>query len=235
MSRKQWLVLCILTLVSSLAAVQIALADGPITNSTERAEIRFLEGMVNHRQVTADMAGNCLTKAKTEAVRKLCQTVLSVQTTQIKLMRGWLLAWYQIDFGIRPNGAISMPMMQGNSMGGMNNNDHSSSKCDDSGMMSMMMQMMQGNQMGMGNSGSDTSTAEALPMMAGLSSLTGYQYEIAWLEAMIEDHEGAVDLSSHLLTRAGHRELRDLAQKIIDDETAEIKIMRGMITALAAM
>lgn len=53
---------------------------------------------------------------------------------------------------------------------------------------------------------------------------------------MIDHHDDAIHMSERLLSRAGeegHTELRDLAKKIITDQSAEIEQMETMITSLA--
>ncbi len=119
---------------------------------SERAEIRFLEGMIDHHQMALDMAADCLAKAVTESVQTLCQNVITAQSREILTMRGWLLAWYAVDYepvsmlhadhedvstGGGMMGEGMMGMMQG--MSGM--------MAQMSSMMDMMSGMMQGGGM----------------------------------------------------------------------------------------
>lgn len=75
-------------------------------------------------------------------------------------------------------------------------------------------------------------------MFAGLSALTGIDYEIAWLEAMIDHHDDALHMAERILEAApegvGHGDLRALATQIISDQTAEIALMEGMIADLSS-
>lgn len=50
-----------------------------------------------------------------------------------------------------------------------------------------------------------------------------------FLEMMIPHHEMAVEMSGKALTEAEHPELEDLAEKIRDEQSAEIKLMRGYL------
>lgn len=59
------------------------LAEGPATDRSGRAEVRFLEGMIDHHQMALDMAADCLNKAATELVRTLCQNIIDAQTKEI--------------------------------------------------------------------------------------------------------------------------------------------------------
>ena len=72
-------------------------------------------------------------------------------------------------------------------------------------------------------------------MMAGLDRLEGRAYEIAWLEAMINHHTSAIDMAGHILKQAEHKDLRDLAQHIIDRQTAEVAMMENLIASLTVI
>ncbi len=62
--------------------------------------------------------------------------------------------------------------------------------------------------------------------------LTGVDYEIAWLEAMIDHHDDALHMSQRILSVTERPELQALAQGIIDAQTGEIEVMEGLITEL---
>jgi uncharacterized protein (DUF305 family) len=78
-----------------------------------------------------------------------------------------------------------------------------------------------------------TDPAGMMGMMAGLGQLEGQAYEIAFLESMIDHHDDAIHMSERILKNdpdgIGHAELREMAQTIIKDQTAEIEKMEGMI------
>jgi uncharacterized protein (DUF305 family) len=70
-------------------------------------------------------------------------------------------------------------------------------------------------------------------MMAGLNRLSGTDYDIAWLEAMIDHHDDALHMSERILRYdAIHAETRTLAEAIIAAQTDEIALMEDMIVAL---
>src|SRR5512134_1061454 len=119
--KKRWLMVIMLVVAMIGLAVSPAWADGP-TNRTERAEVRFLEGMIDHHQMALDMAADCLEKAESESLRTVCQDIIDAQTTEIATMRGWLLVWYQVDYMSMPMSGMMdmMGMMGGDRMpGGM--------------------------------------------------------------------------------------------------------------------
>jgi len=108
-----------------------------------------------------------------------------------------------------------------------------------------MMGMMPGGMMGNGRRPGGMMTGDMMggdmmmfdpPMMMGMMSslnfLEGQEYEAAFLEAMIDHHDDAVRMSERVLNHAEHQELRDMAQQIIDDQTAEIQAMEEMLTTL---
>lgn len=201
----------------SLALVGIgsfaAFADAPVEGRVGRAEVRFLEGMIDHHQMALDMANDCLMKATTESVLTTCQKIIDAQTAEIATMQGWLLDWYNIDYS-----------------------PHA---------MADMMAMMSEDSMEMEMQATDEMPAEGMPitdpammmgMMAGLNRLEGVEFEIAFLESMIDHHDDAIHMSERILQRdpegAGHAELRAQAQKIIDDQTAEIADMESLLVEL---
>lgn len=191
----------ILTICLLLLSVSLATAEGPVEGRAGRAEVRFLEGMIDHHQLALDMANDCLAKASTEGVTELCQMIIDVQSSEIEQMREWLLAWYNIEY--RP---ISM-YNPSDDMGGM---DHGDMQMDEPVVDPPMM----------------------MGMMAGLDRLEGLDYEIAWLESMIDHHDDALHMSERVLERAEHEELRTLAENIIAAQSAEIATMEAMIAEL---
>jgi len=191
----------ILTICLLLLSVSLATAEGPVEGRAGRAEVRFLEGMIDHHQLALDMANDCLAKASTESVTTLCQMIIDAQSSEIEQMREWLLAWYNIEY--RP---ISM-YNPSDDMGGM---DHGDMQMDEPVVDPPMM----------------------MGMMAGLDRLEGLDYEIAWLESMIDHHDDALHMSERVLERAEHEELRTLAENIIAAQSAEIATMEAMIAEL---
>jgi uncharacterized protein (DUF305 family) len=81
-----------------------------------------------------------------------------------------------------------------------------------------------------------TDPAMTMGMFAGLNRLTGVDYEIAWLEAMIDHHDDAIHMAERILENApegvGHDEIRALAQQIISDQTAEVETIEALIVEL---
>lgn len=62
-------------------------------------------------------------------------------------------------------------------------------------------------------------------MMERLASLSGAEFEIAFMEMMIKHHEKAIKEGRHCLDKAYHTELRELCENIITTQSAEIAQM----------
>jgi uncharacterized protein (DUF305 family) len=182
-------------------------AGEPTEGRAGRAEMRFLEGMSDHHQMALDMANDCINKAESADVQALCQAVIDAQTPEIEQMQAWLLDWYNIDYAPVP----MMDMAEEDSMEGMDHGGH--------GDMAMDNQPA-------------TDPAMMMGMMAGLNRLEGADYEMAWLESMIDHHDDAIHMAERILERAQHPELIQLAENIISAQSAEIQTMETMIAAM---
>lgn len=209
--KRHGLIFSALVILLIVAVAPSAFADGPIEGRAGRAEVRFLEGMSDHHQMALDMANNCLKKAKTDSLIKMCQDIIAAQTPEIKQMHDWLVAWYKIEYKTLPMTEMQNMMPATPAASGM----------DHSGMGTAEATMM----------GSDP--AGMMGMMAGFNRLEGREYELAFLESMIDHHDDALHMSQRILKTAQHKELRALAEKIIKDQTAEIQTMEGMISELS--
>lgn len=186
------------------------LADEPLMGRDGRAEVRFLEGMMDHHQMALDMANDCLTRASTDDLRTMCEAIIAAQSVEIAQMQAWLLDWYNVQYA-------PMPMMPMESMNGME------------GMNMATPEAMLG--MDMGNA-PVTDPVMMMGMMAGLSRAQGVDYDIAFLESMIDHHDDALHMSERILIRTVHPETTTLAEQIIADQTAEIAQMETMLSAL---
>lgn len=84
--------------------------------------------------------------------------------------------------------------------------------------------MMSNGQM-MGNSSMDMGNAMS-GMMNGLAGKTGDAFDKAFIDGMIEHHEGAVVMAEEALKNAKHQEIKDMANAIISAQTKEIDQMK---------
>lgn len=204
---KNTLIRYIIIGISMMLMIGMVNADEPTDGRAGRAEVRFLEGMIDHHQMALDMATDCLINAQTEAVITLCNDVITAQSAEIAQMQAWLLEWYEIEYT-----PMSMQDME-----------------------AMMPPQNQGHTGGMhGGHSEHRDPPMMMGMMAGLSRLEGIDYEIAWLEAMIDHHDDALHMAERILLRAEHADLITLAEAIISAQTAEIEYMEALILELSA-
>ncbi len=59
--------------------------------------------------------------------------------------------------------------------------------------------------------------------------VSGDMADVMFLRMMIPHHQLAIDMSEEALDEAEHAELRELEQTIIDEQAAEIELMRGYL------
>ncbi|MFE9748301.1 DUF305 domain-containing protein [Saccharothrix saharensis] len=57
------------------------------------------------------------------------------------------------------------------------------------------------------------------------------EFDRLFLEGMIKHHQGAIDMAKTELQQGGNTEAKELAQKIIDNQQAEIIEMQGLLQA----
>jgi uncharacterized protein (DUF305 family) len=76
-----------------------------------------------------------------------------------------------------------------------------------------------------GMSGEGMMTDEEMQQLEGA---TGAEFDRMWVQMMIKHHQGAVDMAKTQLEQGSNAEAKDLAQKIIDAQEAEIKEMQGL-------
>lgn len=203
--RLAYFIVVLSILLSSGAVFSSAQAADPLTRN-ERAEIRFLEGMIDHHQMALDMANDCLENGDGDEILAICQAVIAAQTPEIEQMQAWLAEWYNIEYS-----PMSMPEM---------------------------LAMMADDDGGHGGHGGHSTMHSDPPMMmgmmAGFNRLSGVDYDVAWLESMIDHHDDALHMAERILPRAVHPELAELAEKIIVDQSAEIEAMEVLIEELSA-
>ena len=66
-------------------------------------------------------------------------------------------------------------------------------------------------------------------MMAGFNRLEGRDYELEWLESMVDHHDDAIHMSERILKTVQHAELKALAEAIITAQEREIAEMQAWL------
>lgn len=85
---------------------------------------------------------------------------------------------------------------------------------------------------GMDMGGMDMNGMSQEEIMTQLDALSGAEFDRAFLEAMIAHHEGAIGMSEQQLADGQNPDAVALAEKIIDDQQAEITEMQEILTGL---
>jgi uncharacterized protein (DUF305 family) len=70
------------------------------------------------------------------------------------------------------------------------------------------------------------------PMMRDLSELSGAELDKRFLEDMIPHHMGAIMMAQSVRPYIEHQEVADMADAIMETQTAEIQLMREMLQTL---
>ena len=67
--------------------------------------------------------------------------------------------------------------------------------------------------------------------LAELASLSGAEFEIRFMEMMVQRHQAAIQMASGCLDEACHKQLVRLCERIIAAQSAEIEQMREWLCA----
>ncbi|MGI5130041.1 DUF305 domain-containing protein [Pseudonocardia sp. CA-107938] len=197
-------------LVAVLAAVLAACGGGagapapapsaaPVSAHNE-ADVTFAQGMIPHHQQAVEMAGLASSRAANDKVKQLAAGIGRAQAPEIEQMQGFLKAW-----GVQAAASTAAPMAPSTSMpmGGM---DH-------------------GSMPSMGGTHGMMSDAQ----MAELEKASGAAFDRAFLQMMIDHHNGAVQMAGTEVKDGQSGDAKALAQKIIDAQKAEIAEMTTML------
>ena len=74
------------------------------------------------------------------------------------------------------------------------------------------------------DSGMNMGNQMSMPPASGKSN---QQFDYQFIKSMITHHQGAIDMAKSALTNSQHPEIRQAAQKIINDQTTEIDQMKN--------
>ena len=89
--------------------------------------------------------------------------------------------------------------------------------------MGQMNKIMEQKEESKKNMGMGSSMDE---MMGSMNNISGYDFDKAFIDAMIVHHEGAIKMAEQAEHRAQHQEIKDLAKNIISAQTSEIEQMK---------
>lgn len=89
-----------------------------------------------------------------------------------------------------------------------------------------------GDDMGDMSSGMDTSDMPGMmsaDQMGALEDSTGTRFQTMWLQSMISHHEGAIEMANIEIEDGTNADAIAMARGIVESQTAEIKVMEGML------
>ncbi|GAA2877521.1 DUF305 domain-containing protein [Pseudonocardia halophobica] len=167
------------------------------------ADTAFVQGMIPHHTQAVQMSEMAAQRASNEQVKQLATRIQQAQGPEIEQMRGFLAAWGEPETGSAgPSG----------SLGGM---DHGSMN----GSTSMPMSQGTGGMM-------------TDQQMQRLGQADGTAFDRMFLQMMTEHHNGAIQMARTELAQGQNPDAKALAQKIIDDQQAEITEMQQLLATL---
>ena len=164
------------------------------------ADAKFMQGMIMHHSQAVEMTALMPSRTHNKELLAFGKRISISQTDEMKYMKQWLE-----DRGLPTTMEHDMSHM-----------DHS--KMDHSKMAMAMPMMMPG-----------MLTPE---QMQALATATGPAFDRLFLTGMIQHHNGALIMVNDLMNTAGagqDAQLFDFATDVDNTQTAEIKIMQGML------
>ncbi|SFB62608.1 Uncharacterized conserved protein, DUF305 family [Amycolatopsis marina] len=182
----------------------LLLADAQDDGSAETpnaVDVGFAQDMTVHHLQGVTMASWVRDHSSDPAIRQLAFDIESGQTEQVGRMQGWLGLWSR----------ASLP--SGEHMGWMSDAGHAGhaqATPDDAGRPMPGM----------------ATTKE----LARLRSLSGAELDVYFLQLMIRHHQGGGPMMRAALDKAEMGEVRNLAEKMLTAQTAEIEAMTAMLT-----
>lgn len=179
----------------------------------------FAVMMVPHHQGATDMAELALQKSERPEIRDLAEKIIEAQTEEIQ----------QLEAAAQRLAAENTPGHHhhghGHHHGHHHGHGHHVHGHGHGGHGQSMNADMQGAMMGEmdGMDGMDGMSLEEL------AKRSGDEFDKAFLEEMIAHHQMALEMAEMELQMGTDPELRAMAEKMIEDQQAEIELMQGWL------
>lgn len=170
-------------------------------------DVGFAQDMRVHHLQAVTMSGVTRDHTTDPLVHSLAFDIESTQLAQSSEMTGWLTAWSQPELPPPERAAMSW-------MTGPSGHSHGSSGSD--GGVARMPGM---------------ATAEELNR---LKSATGKELDVLYLQLMLRHHQGALPMAQYAADHASVGYVKDLAQKMVSGQTAEVQLMVKMLAERGA-
>ncbi|MBE9375961.1 DUF305 domain-containing protein [Saccharopolyspora sp. HNM0983] len=192
---------------------QPAQGEQPGHGEHNDADVEFLSGMIPHHQQAVQMSEMAQGRTDNPQVLDLAGEILAAQGPEIEQMSGWLTEWGipQSDGGGHgESGEQTAPEEHG--MAGHEGHGE---------------QSQHGQQSEQG--GHEMHGMLTPDQMRDLQQANGGEFDELYLSLMIEHHEGAVDMAGQELDRGAFAPAKELAQRMIDAQRAEIDEMQQLL------
>ncbi|MBZ8181097.1 MAG: DUF305 domain-containing protein [Oscillatoria sp. PMC 1051.18] len=180
-----------------------------------QAEQHFIPMMIHHYQITEEMTNLALDKAQRPEIKQFAQAIQRERNREIEQIEAWYKQWYGTE--VPAVSEMGMPIHLGG------NQDISLSS--GTGRHLGANQEMPRHQ--------DMNTIEMMNMMGGMNMMAvdlealknAPDFDKAFIEQMIPHQKMAVMMAGMVLD-SNRPEIRNLAQSILQEESAEIEQMR---------
>ncbi|HEV2778300.1 MAG TPA: DUF305 domain-containing protein [Actinophytocola sp.] len=179
----------------------------PSAPSPESVDVGFAQDMQVHHLQAVTMAGIARDHTTDPEVHTLAFDIESTQLGQASEMAGWLTVW----------GRPELPDAGRGHMAWMTGSGHGHGDATTAAGGSARMPGM--------------ATTEELNR---LRTVSGKELDVLFLQLMLRHHQGAIPMAQFAADRAGTGYVRDLAQKILSGQTAEVTLMTTMLAARGA-
>lgn len=203
--RRNAFLVVLIALVAAAAALLLLMGGSGAPGDTS-PEAGFARDMSTHHAQAVEMAFAVRDVSTDGPIRNLAYDIITTQSTQRGIFMGWLQQWGLDQASDRP----PMAWMAGHGHGATT--------------QSVAVSGAQGAMPGM------ASPEE----MDRLRAAKGRDAEILFLQLMIRHHEGGVDMARGVVRLSDRTEVRELAQHIVDGQTAEITLMKDFLRARGA-
>ncbi|MDQ4114969.1 MAG: DUF305 domain-containing protein [Actinomycetota bacterium] len=168
-----------------------------------KADVTFASDMIQHHAQALSMVDLTMDRDLEPEVQELADSIRAAQSPEIETMSGWLQQW----------GEEVPSTMRDHVNGGHEGHGDEDSSMSDS------MEGMDDDMPGM-------MSAED---MDALENASDAEFSDMWLKMMIEHHEGAIEMSETEQDEGRFKPAIDLAETIIESQTAEIDTMEKLL------
>lgn len=180
--------------------ITFAMVDKTRPPSATSVDVGFAQDMQVHHLQAVTMAGIVRDETTDQELKQLAFDIERTQLGQIGAMAGWLTVWGQPELPQPGAGHMKwMPSTESHLHG------------DSSGGVTTMPGM---------------ASSEELNR---LRKLSGRAQDVLFLQLMIRHHQGGLNMARYAAEHAEESYVRNLAQKMVDGQAAEIELMTDML------